>query len=200
MISSVSVLLLFLITTCPAWGKAKTFLDEIEKAYSKVEAIEGTFEEFHYPGGSVWKGRFIIARGGKMVWCYKKPPGKKIVSDGKFIYYIINRQRKIYYRKVKELPPLFFAWEGGKLKKFDIEEKEERGLKKLIIYPKKGDKGFKSATLIFDNRLNLVSVEVEDSLGDKTVVIFKEWKTKYTLPSETFTVNVPKGFTLEKLR
>ncbi len=195
------LLSLLMVFTFPIQSMGGGILSAIEAKYSKVEAIKGSFEEIHYPGGSTWKGRFIMERGGKILWDYTDPPGKRIVSDGRTIYYIVEREKKVYLRRIKNRPStLFLVWSKDKEKRFRIAVDEGPEIKVTLI-PKREGEGFRMARLSFRKKdLRLLSITIKDEIGNTTVVVFKNWKEVKPPPDATFTVKAPKGFKKEELK
>ena len=197
MILLLSLLLIFL----PADVHGKDILSMIEKKYSKVKGIEGIFVEKHEPGGSSWKGKFCMERGGKLLWIYTDPPGKRILCDGKAMYYFIEREKKVYYRKLKRKPSrFFFVWDKDKLKRYSISAKESGRMIIVTLRPKGEDRDFSWAQLTFNKRtLHLLSISMKDDLGNTTIVIFKKWREKSSFPDKIFKVTIPENFTIQRL-
>ena len=175
-------------------------LKNIEKKYSTVEAVEGVFYEKHEPGGTQWKGRFVMEKGGKLLWIYEKPKGKRVVSDGRRIYYFIDSEKKVLYRELKREPSgLFFVWDKKKLEKYDITVNENSYIV-VTLRPKNGRGEFDRADLVFSrNDYRLISVTIRDELGNTSIVVFKKWKVVKKPPDYLFRVKIPKDYKVQRI-
>jgi outer membrane lipoprotein carrier protein len=131
-------------------------------------------------------------------WEYQKPAPQLIVADGDHIWVYDPELEQVTVRNQSfeeqgsplsvlidptELDRQYRVTEGG----------TSNGLSWLVLLPKKGeDAPFQQAKLGFGAR-GLVRMELNDALGQRTVIGFSAWRRNPAFPAGTFKFTPPAG-------
>ena len=131
-------------------------------------------------------------------WEYQKPAPQLIVADGDHIWIYDPELEQVTVRNQSfeeqgsplsvlidptELDRQYKVSDGGKAS----------GLEWLVLLPKKADEApFQKARLGFAGN-RLVRMELNDALGQRTVIGFSPWQRNPRFPVNTFKFTPPKG-------
>lgn len=159
----------------------------VEDYFNNLKTLEADFVQKN-PDGTVFKGRFYLARPGRMRLDYRFPSNLLLLADGeKFIYY--DRQDKESDTFGFDATPASIILKNNiSLRKEVIIEKMTLRRNGLIIkLVKENDPDEGAITLIFSRKpFTLLQWKVLDPQGDETEVILSIHKTGGVLSPELF--------------
>ncbi len=143
-------------------------------------------------------GVMQFQRPGKFRWTYQKPYEQIIVGDGhKFWLY----DKDLNQVTVKSLdaalgssPAALLAGSNEIEKGFSLRESGTReGLEWLEAKPRSQDSSFSSVYMGFNDKANLVVMELDDAFGHKTVLRFSGMQMNPKLSARQFEFSPPEG-------
>ena len=141
-------------------------------------------------------GHFEFMRPNRFRFGYSKPFEQVIVADGDKVWIYDKDLNQASSRRIAQAlgstPAALLA--GGSLdKEFTLSPESSReGLEWALATPKAKDGAFQSMRIGFRNK-ELVAVEITDSFGQRTQLLFSEFKANPPLPAERFRFSVPPG-------
>jgi outer membrane lipoprotein carrier protein len=172
-------------------------------AFSKgLKGLEGQFSQQVFDSKGKRKestsGRVAMSAPRLFRWEYLKPFQQLIVADGKQVwaYDPDLKQASVRTQGAEEQnSPLAALIDPQRLDRdFNVKDTgPAAGLEWLELTPKQTeDASFQRARLGFD-KAGLVRMEVLDSLGQRTEIVFSGWKRNPSFPAKTFRFTPPKG-------
>ena len=141
-------------------------------------------------------GQFEFMRPNRFRFAYSKPFEQVIVADGDKVWIYDKDLNQASSRRIAQAlgstPAALLA--GGSLdKEFTLSPESRReGLEWALATPKAKDGPFQSMRVGFRNK-ELVAVEITDSFGQRTQLLFSEFKANPPLPADRFRFSVPPG-------
>lgn len=141
-------------------------------------------------------GIFAMQRPGKFRWSYEKPYQQLLVSDGKKLWSFDPDLNQV---AVKKLGAAFGASPAALLagqdldKYFELKEgKASDGVEFVEATPKGADTSFERIKIGFVAR-QPVSMEIHDSFGQVTLLLFTQFEANPPLAAELFRFVAPAG-------
>lgn len=131
-------------------------------------------------------------------WEYQKPAPQLIVADGNHIWVYDPDLEQVTVRNQsfeEQGSPLSVLIDPSELdRQYKVSEGgTSNGLSWLVLLPKKGeDAPFQKAKLGFSAR-GLVRMELNDALGQRTVIGFSAWRRNPSFAADTFRFTPPAG-------
>ncbi|TWI03821.1 outer membrane lipoprotein carrier protein [Luteimonas cucumeris] len=167
-----------------------------------LKGLDGQFTQRVYDNNGQLKestsGRVALSAPRLFRWEYLKPHPQLIVADGKkvWVYDPDLQQVAVRAQGVEEQDsPLVALIDPRKLEQdFRVAEAgTDGGLDWLLLTPRNEDQAsFQSARLGF-GPAGLVQMKVVDGLGQRTEIVFSDWKRNPDFARGTFTYTPPKG-------
>ena len=142
-------------------------------------------------------GTFAFARPGKFRWTYDKPHKQVLVGDGAKLWIHdpdLNQVTvKRMDRAISSTPAALLAGKDDITALFTLRDGGAAdGLNWVEATPKAQDTGFERVRLGLKGR-TLAAMELQDSLGGRTMLRFSDLKANATVSPESFTFAPPKG-------
>ncbi len=135
-------------------------------------------------------GTMRLQKPNKFRWDYNKPFVQEIVGDGDKIWLFDPELNQVTVRSFSKAagstPAALIA--GGKdiERQFNIKDTSRKGsLEWVLAIPKVADTGFERLFLGFDGDA-LVEMELQDSFGNRTAIVFSNIQRNLKLPSDLF--------------
>lgn len=146
-------------------------------------------------------GSFLFQRPGKFRWVYEKPYEQWIVGDGERLWIYDRDLNQVTTRKLDgalgQSPAAILAGNDDLEKNFDLQEAGVRdGLQWLVAVPKSKDTTFEAVRIglkIEGGVAVLAAMELQDTFGQTSVLLFGKMERNPGLPAETFRFTPPKG-------
>ncbi len=143
-------------------------------------------------------GIMQFQRPGKFRWTYQKPYEQLIVGDGsKFWLYDVDLNQVTVKKLDAALgssPAALLSGSNEIERGFDLAENGSRdGLEWLQATPKGKDSSFEKILMGFNPQSELVTMELNDMFGHKTVLRFTHMKRNPKIPEQQFRFTPPKG-------
>jgi outer membrane lipoprotein carrier protein len=141
-------------------------------------------------------GHFEFMRPNRFRFGYSKPFEQVIVADGDKVWIYDKDLNQASSRRIAQAlgstPAALLA--GGSLdKEFALSPEGARdGLEWALATPKAKDGAFQSMRVGFRNR-ELVAVEIIDSFGQRTQLLFSDFKANAPVSADRFRFSVPPG-------
>jgi outer membrane lipoprotein carrier protein len=200
MILRIAASLLFVFAFAgTAAGSGRDSLNAFTKS---LKGLEGQFAQQVFDSKGKRKestiGRVAMSAPRLFRWEYLKPFPQLIIADGKqvWVYDPDLKQASVRSQGAEEQnSPLAALIDPQRLDRdFNVKEAgSATGLEWLELTPKQTENaGFQRARLGFD-KTGLVRMEVLDTLGQRTEIVFSGWKRNPKFPAKTFRFAPPKG-------
>ena len=176
--------------------------DDLTTFTKGLKGLDGQFSQQVFDANGKRKeassGRVALSAPRLFRWEYVKPYAQLIVADGKAVWVYdpdLQQATKRAQGRAEQNSPLMALIDPSRLDKDYVirEAGSEGGLEWLSLSPKTDtDTGFKTARLGF-NRTGLAQMQVEDALGQRTLITFSNWKRNPAFASGTFRYVPAKG-------
>ena len=142
-------------------------------------------------------GSFAFARPGKFRWTYEKPHQQLLVGDGRKLWIYDPDLKQVTVKQVDQAlsstPAALLAGRDDITKLFTLRDAgTSDGLAWVDATPKSPDTGFERVRLGLDGK-TLAAMELQDSLGGRTVLRFSDLKANVAVPPATFQFTPPAG-------
>jgi outer membrane lipoprotein carrier protein len=142
-------------------------------------------------------GTFAFARPGKFRWTYEKPHQQLLVGDGQKLWIYDPDLKQVTVKRIdaaiSSTPAALLAGRDDITKLFTLRDAGTAdGLSWVEASPKAQDTGFERVRLGLDGR-SLAAMELQDSLGGRTVLRFSDLKANAHVSPETFRFTPPAG-------
>ncbi|OWY38613.1 outer membrane lipoprotein carrier protein LolA [Xenophilus sp. AP218F] len=142
-------------------------------------------------------GTLEIARPGKFRWEYRKPYNQLIVGDGKTLWIydpdLAQVTRKAQGAALGTSPAALLAGSNAIEQNYRLKEAGKSGEAEwLAASPKQQDNTFSAIRMGFRNNM-LVEMELNDSFGNTTRIVFGAPRQNVSLPAGRFAFAPPKG-------
>lgn len=167
-----------------------------------LQGLDARFEQRVYdPNGrqsEISSGSVKLAAPRHFRWEYQKPSPQLIVADGDHIWIYDPDLEQVTVRNQsfeEQGSPLSVLVDPTELdRQYNVSEGgKDDGLEWLVLLPKKGDDApFQKARLGF-NASGMVRMELNDALGQRTVIGFSPWQRNPSFPAGTFRFIPPAG-------
>jgi outer membrane lipoprotein carrier protein len=193
------ILLALLLAAAPA--AFANALDDFLAFNTQAKTATARFDQqvFDQKGRVVDKssGTFAFARPGKFRWTYDKPVKQTLVGDGIRLWIHDADLNQVTVKRIDKAmsstPAALLAGKDDITKVFTLADAgEKNGVGWVIATPKVKDTGFESVRIGMKGRA-LSAMELADSLGGRTSLVFTDLKPNASLPPATFQFTPPKG-------
>ena len=168
---------------------------------SGLKGLDGRFEQKVYDpdgGAQSSSGTVKLSAPRQFRWEYLKPNPQLVVADGNQVWIYDPDLEQVTVRNQsaeEQSSPLAVLIDPTELdRQYKVSEGGSAdGLEWLVLAPKKpDDAAFKQARLGFGPG-GLARMEMQDSLGQRTVIGFGPWTRNPRFPATTFRFTPPKG-------
>lgn len=176
--------------------------EKLQSFTSGLKGLDGRFEQRVYDSGGrqseLSTGTVKLATPRYFRWEYLKPASQLIVADGNQVWIYDPDLEQVTVRNQsaeEQASPLSVLIDPTELdRQYKVSEGgSSAGLEWLVLAPKKpDDASFKQARLGF-GAAGLVRMELQDSLGQRTVIGFGPWQRNPRFAAATFRFTPPKG-------
>lgn len=201
-----AVLALAIMASTPGLDAAPSRLDSIltrvQNHYRDTNSFQAKFtEEVTSPGGmkKTRTGVVYYLKPGRMRWEFAAPDTETIVSDGIIVYSYEPDLNQVIETPVKQIlkssnATTFLLGFGDLRRDFNASTPTPApadGLIHLTLVPKDG--GNKAEVGLDQRALNLVTLQLIDAVGDRTLFQFSDWTSNPALQDSLFKFEVPPG-------
>ena len=176
-------------------------LDDFLAFSARTKTATARFEQevFDQKGKGVDRstGTFAFSRPGKFRWTYDKPVKQVLVGDGSKLWIHDADLNQVTVKRIDKAmsstPAALLAGKDDITQVFTLKDAGEKdGLGWIEALPKEKDTGFESVRIGMKGG-TLAAMELSDSLGGKTSLVFSDVKPNAALPPATFQFVPPKG-------
>lgn len=178
-----------------AIDKLKTFIASTHSAQANFiqEVLDQNGKRIQSASGIMQ-----FQRPGKFRWAYQKPYEQLIVGDGSKFWLYDADLNQVTVKKLNAAlgssPAALLSGSNEIERDFTLTEDGSRnGLDWLQAIPKTQDSGFEKIRMGFDAQAALVSMELNDTFGHKTVLQFSAMQRNPKFPAQQFHFTPPKG-------
>jgi len=183
-------------------SQLEAILTRVQSHYRETSSFNAKFtEDVTSPGGmkKTRSGTVYYLKPGRMRWEFAGPDSETIVSDGTIVYSYQPDLNQVIETPVKQLlkspsATAFLLGFGDLRKDFKTSitaPAADDGLIHLTLVPREGGN---PAAIALDRRtLDLITLELTDAVGDKTVFRFTDWRDNPSLAGSLFRFEVPAG-------
>jgi len=208
---SILLTILFVFALCPFALCEKPELDAcitaLENSYGTMKDINASFkqETFLSIANRIEKaeGKVYIKKGGKMFWDYILPTPQKIILDGENLWVYLPDEKQVVKSSFTSfsshiMADLFYGKVNIK-KRFKVsflstDTEDNSSSIVLELLPKEYNPTIKRLLLEIDPAGFLITKTVlEDELGTKTTLVFKELKVDKKIEDSYFIFTPPPG-------
>ncbi len=188
------------LASTSAWAGAR---DELNAFTSGLKGLDGQFSQQVFDTRGKVKesssGRVALSAPRMFRWEYVKPHPQLIIADGKkvWLYEPDLEQASVREQGSEEQSSPLTALINPALldAQYDLSEEAapRDGMQWLSLTPKREtETSFEYAALGFTAQ-GLARMEINDSLGQRTVITFTGWKRNPGFAKDTFTFKAPQG-------
>lgn len=180
---------------------AGTATDRLQAFFKDVHTIRADFrQEVLDANQNVIQsssGIMMLSRPGRFRWDYNKPYKQLIVSDGKRVWLYDVDLEQVTVKPVDTVlgsaPALLLSGNTPLEKNFKIVDRGQKdGQYWVELKPKQNDTGFENMLLGF-GETELEKMELNDSLGNLTRLVFSHSERNIAIENAMFTFTPPKG-------
>jgi chaperone LolA len=195
------ILILFLLFCFPfavhasATEKLKIFIANTHSAQANFtqELLDKNGKRLQSASGTL---QFV--RPGKFRWVYQKPYAQIIVGDGKKFWLYDIDLNQVTVKKLDAAlgnsPAALLSGSNEMERGFTLQNRGEKGnLDWLEATPKGTDASFTKILMAFNSQAELVSMELHDAYGHRTLLQFSALKRNPTLSADNFRFVPPAG-------
>lgn len=176
--------------------------DSLLNFFTNVHTVRAAFTQqvldvnrdvIQQSSGTMW-----LSRPGRFRWDYEQPYKQLIVADGERVWLYDVDLEQVTVRKVDNVignaPALLLSGNTPLEENFDIQEQpaSDDGLLWVKLVPKQADTGFDSMLIGFRGD-TLDRMELQDSLGNLTRLVFSGQQRNIDIDDAQFTFTPPKG-------
>ena len=142
-------------------------------------------------------GTFAFQRPGKFRWAYEKPHAQLLVGDGRKLWIYDPDLKQVTVKRIDQAisstPAALLAGRDDITTLFTLRDAGSAdGLAWVEATPKSPDTGFDRVRLGMQGR-TLAAMELQDSLGGRTVLRFSDLKANVAVPPASFQFTPPAG-------
>jgi len=194
--------LAFLLATAFAGGAHAEARASLDRFTNGLEGLQGQFtQQVHDANGRVHErssGQVALSVPRLFRWEYENPYPQLIVADGSRVWVYDPDLEQVTVRpqgEEEQNNPLAALIDPAILERdFVVEEAGgSDGIEWLRITPRQAsDAGFQDARLGFEGDA-LVTMDVVDALGQRTVIGFSDWRRNPSFEAGTFEFTPPQG-------
>ena len=180
--------------------------ERLDKLLSGITTLESTFkqvllDEFDKPIQES-SGIFQLRRPGKFRWDYTKPYIQLIVADGQKLWVYDADLEQVTVKNQKtalgNTPALLLTGGSPVEKDFSIESRgSQEGVEWFELKPLDKESSFTKIAIGFRDNI-LHRMELTDSFGQTTRLMFDKIKINTTIPAKQFEFTPPKGVDVVK--
>ena len=176
-----------------------TATDELRDFVKTVKSGKSTFTQtVTAPNGKqkVSNGSFEFSRPNRFRFVYEKPYAQTVVGDGTKVWIYDPDLNQASSRKTGDAlanTPAALIVSNDIDKVFTLADQPSKdGLDWVLATPKQAEGTVRSLKVGFRNHA-LAQLEIDDSFGQKSMIVFNAFEANAKLPSDTFVFVPPKG-------
>ena len=176
-----------------------TATDELRDFVRTVKSGKSTFTQTVFsPNGKqkLSNGSFEFERPNRFRFVYEKPYAQTVVGDGTKVWIYDPDLNQASSRKVGDAlanTPAALIVSNDIDKVFTLADQPSKdGLDWVLATPKQAEGTVRSLKVGFRNRA-LAQLEIDDSFGQRSLIVFNAFEANAKLPSDTFVFVPPKG-------
>ena len=176
-----------------------TATDELRDFVKTVKSGKSTFTQtVTAPNGKqkVSNGSFEFSRPNRFRFIYEKPYAQTVVGDGTKVWIFDPDLNQASSRKLGDAlanTPAALIVSNDIDKVFTLADQPSKdGLDWVLATPKQAEGTVRSLKVGFRNHA-LAQLEIDDSFGQKSMIVFNDFEPNAKLPADTFVFVPPKG-------
>ena len=173
--------------------------DELRDFVRNVKSGKSTFTQtVASPNGKqkVSNGSFAFERPNRFRFVYEKPYAQTVVGDGAKVWIYDPDLNQASSRKTGDAlanTPAALIVSNDIDKVFTLADQPSKdGLDWVLATPKQAEGTVRSLKVGFRNHA-LAQLEIDDSFGQKSMIVFNAFEPNAKLPADTFVFTPPKG-------
>ncbi len=193
---------------------ADELIDKAERAFENMRSMTATFtqtvESKGFGEAQKYRGKMAMLKPNMMLWEYDKPSGRRIVVDGKRLWFYDPDDKTAYFDDLRgalspNSPALFLAGEATLRQLFKIDlvkprKKDKLDLLRFRLTPKEPQPGVKAMALVLDgSSFDVVELLMVDHIGNKNRLRFDNVTRSANLDPSQFTFKPPEGVPVRAL-
>ena len=183
----------------PIYASASS-IDQLKNFSATAHSASGTFTQSQMKSGRFsrnYGGNFVFLRPGKFIWRYTSPYSQLLQSDGNYLYIYDKDLNQVTIRKLgaalgSNPAAILFGSRNleqhFKLKNLGTND----GCEWVQVTPRSKNTSFERINIGMKNGFPR-AMELYDTLGNKTVVDFSEFKKNPAINIRSFKFSIPKG-------
>ena len=149
------------------------------------------------------KGTFAVLRPGFFKWTYQQPDEQLIIGDGKSVWLYDKELAQVTQRKQQAVlgasPAAILSDKTALEANFTLKnDGEKNGISYVVALPKQADGEYKKIRFGFNADNILQQMQLDDSFGNHTDIVFSNVKNNPNLPKKDFQFTPPKGVDVVK--
>lgn len=202
-------LFLSLVLACLSLGARADGLQHLERFLQEVRSAQADFTQVvtspKRSGETVARsktsyGHFAFQRPGRFRFDYTRPFAQTIVADGETLWLHDVDLEQVTARRQQDVlgsTPAALIVSGTSLRElethFELQaDGQADGLEWVKARPRQGDNQLQQVRVGFRDG-EMARLEIEDSLGQRSVLTFSDWKSNVAVPAQRFQFQPPAG-------
>ncbi|GAB0058104.1 Outer-membrane lipoprotein carrier protein [Candidatus Magnetaquicoccaceae bacterium FCR-1] len=189
----------------PALGQGSPKPPEVQRLQAfmdRLRTIEAEFEQQLIKGDAAeardGRGLFLASRPGKFRWDYTAPYPQLIVSDGRAVWYYEPDLKQVTRSTTTRLDksPAGFLISGKRLEEsftWEVIPGPTPDRPAVVLTPLQEGSLRWIAITLDPKKEEIRDFVVEDSLNNRSRILFRTWRVNTEIPAERFRFEVPKG-------
>lgn len=192
---------LLVLTFIISNAKANTPEQQLKSLLSVIKSLSAKFDQAVIAETGIAdkqsNGLFLLQRPGKFRWDYQVPYQQTIVSNGTKVWFYDADLEQVTIKKldlaIGSTPALLLSGQVDLEKNFDVKPEEtQNGLMWIKLLPKTEDSTFKYIRIGMRGQ-TLGAMEMSDSFGQLTQIIFSDVKINPAIDPGSFHLQPPPG-------
>lgn len=201
-LSALSLCAVFLFAAHSGAATLEDIVSGLEKRLSETTAISAEFAQEAVSSGIgnkvLSQGVVYIKKPGRMKWVYAEPHKDILASNGKLVWFYqedLNQVMEMPASRMSSAGRDFLLGSGSIRKDFSIKlAGEDEKTWSLELLPKEADTGLKRLFVKAGKAdFMITSITIEDTLGNRTVVEYRNMKVNPVIKDSFFDFKPPKG-------
>lgn len=191
------VIMVWIVSACSIAHGAG--MDALKNFNQSVHNLSGNFTQtvMSKNKNKTTSGTFSILRPNLFKWNYNKPYQQIIVGDGKTVWLydvdLAQITKRPQEKALGDSPAAILASQDALEHNYNLsEDGVDKGINYVRAIPKNKEGGYEYIRLGFKDN-NLATMQLKDSFGNQTTLMFNQIKSNSKLSNKTFIFTPPKG-------
>lgn len=186
--------------------KVKDVVRRVERRYNRLRTLEADFIQRYTLGANtlVESGRVYFRKPGRMRWDYQSPEEKQFLTDNRYAYFYVSRERQVRRQPLKQAAEwqAIFSLLLGRVKLgrvldpiqlVRVHRPGSLARWQLRGRAKSDKQAFQEVWLDLNENYQVLRIEIQQRDGSLMEFHFRRWQENHALPPDLFELRLPPG-------